>query len=55
MLKAFKDVMKEAFHYGNERSVLELINEFYALNDMDMHPDTYVERVIDDKSLLYNF
>lgn len=55
MFLSFKDVMKEAWHFGNTRSKLELINELYALNDMDMEPNTYVERLMDDKSLLYNF
>lgn len=55
MTKSFFDVFKEAFHFGNVRSKLELINEYYALNDMDMEPNTYAERLIDDKSLLYNF
>lgn len=55
MFRAFKEVMGEMFHYGDEKSLLELVNEFYALNDMDMHPDVYVEKLLDDKSLMYNF
>jgi len=52
-IKSFFNTMKELGHFGNRRSLLELINEKYALNDMDSN--TYAERILDDHSLIYNF
>lgn len=52
-ITSFFNTMKELGHFGNRRSKLELINEKYALNDMDSN--MYAQRLLDDHSLIYNF
>ena len=34
---SFFNTFRELTHFGNRRSKLELLNELYALNDMDMN------------------
>lgn len=48
-LSAYSDM----FHYGNGQSKAELINELYALNDMDVN--SYVRRITSDKNGFWHF
>lgn len=51
-MDSFFTTYKELIHFGNGRSKLELINERFRLNDMDIN--SYPQRVYDDHSLIYN-
>ena len=53
MTDSWLTAYSEMFHYGNGRSKSELINEFYALNDMDVN--TYVQRITSDKNGFWHF
>lgn len=53
MKDAWLYAYSEMFHYGNGRSKAELINEFYALNDMDVN--TYIQRITSDKNGFWHF
>jgi len=51
-MDSFFNTYRELIHFGNGRSKLELINERFGLNDMDIN--AYPERVYDDHSLIYS-
>lgn len=50
--KAFKIVYKELFHYSDTPTKVQLLNELYGVNDMDMN--TYVDRIKSDQSGFFN-
>lgn len=50
---SFFNTFRELTHFGNKRSKLELLNELYALNDMDMN--VYAQHLEDGHNLFYNF
>ncbi len=50
---AFFSAYRDLFVFGNKPTKNSLINELYALNDMDMN--TYVEKCKQDQYGLYNF
>lgn len=51
-MDSFFNTYRELIHFGNGRSKLELLNEKFGLNDMDIN--AYPERVYDDHSIPYN-
>ena len=53
MLDAWISAYAEMFHYGNGKSKMELINEYYALNDMDVN--TYIKNITSDRNGLWHF
>lgn len=53
MVKAYKHAIADAVHYGNNKSMSELLNEQYGLNDMDMN--TYADKVKSDQAGIWNF
>lgn len=53
MTKAYKYAIADAIHYGNTKSMLELLNEQYGLNDVDMN--TIADKIKSDQSGIWNF
>lgn len=51
-MDSFFNTYRELIHFGNGRSKLELINEQFGLNDMDVN--AYADRVYDDHSIIYS-
>lgn len=51
-MKAFKIVYADAFHWSEEPTKLQLLNELYAMNDMDMN--TYLKGIASDRHGIYN-
>nr|DAT46459.1 MAG TPA: hypothetical protein [Caudoviricetes sp.]DAU59248.1 MAG TPA: hypothetical protein [Crassvirales sp.] len=52
MLKAIKAVYTDLFHYSDKPTKVQLLNELYGINDMDMN--TYVERIQSTQGLMAN-
>lgn len=52
MLKAIKIVYADLTHYSDTPTKVQLLNELYGVNDMDMN--TYVERIQSTQGLLAN-
>lgn len=50
--KAFKIVYKDLLHFSETPTKVQLINELYGINDMDMN--TYVDRIRSEKGGLFN-
>lgn len=51
---AVKKVYQDLFHFGNEFTVTELLNQQYGFNDMDAN--TYIDRIkTDNTGILYHF
>ena len=53
MKDAFFWIYKDLMHFGDTKSMAELINEQYGLNDMDMN--SLVEKISSDNVGIYNF
>lgn len=53
VIAAYKFICKDYFHYSNVKSISELMNEVYGLNDMDMN--TYADKIKSDQSGVWNF
>lgn len=53
MKDAFFWIYKDLMHFGDDKSMAELINEQYGLNDMDMN--SLVEKISSDNVGIYNF
>lgn len=53
MQDAFFWIYKDMMHFGDTKSMAELINEQYGLNDMDMN--SLVEKISSDNVGIYNF
>ena len=53
MMDSFFWIMKDLKHLGDEKSMGELFNEQYGLNDMDMN--SYVDKINSDNVGIFNF
>lgn len=54
MMFAVKKVYQDLFHFGNQFTVTELLNQQYGFNDMDAN--TYIDRIkTDNTGILYHF
>lgn len=53
MMDSFFWIMDDLRHFGDNKSMGELINEQYGINDMDMN--SYVEKINSDNVGLFNF
>lgn len=51
--KAISIVGQDLFHYSDKPTLCSLLNELYAINDMDMN--TYAERISKAKKGIWNF
>nr|DAR76421.1 MAG TPA: hypothetical protein [Caudoviricetes sp.] len=52
MLKAIKIVYADLTHYSDTSTKVQLLNELYGVNDIDMN--TYIERIQSTQGLLAN-
>ena len=52
-LKAGKIVYADAFHHSDNPTKLSLLNELYAINDMDMN--SYAKNIASDRHGIFNF
>lgn len=52
LFSAFKYVYKDLMHYSNTPTKVQLLNEVFGVNDMDMN--TYVDRVKTDQGGIFN-
>jgi hypothetical protein len=52
-LKAGKIVYADAFHHSDNPTKLSLLNELYAINDMDMND--YAKNIASDRHGIFNF
>lgn len=50
---AFKTVYGDMIHYSDKPTKVQLVNELYGINDMDMN--TYVDKIKNDQHGIYNF
>lgn len=53
MMDSFFWIMSDLKHFGDEKSMGELFNEQYGLNDMDMN--SYVDKINSDNVGIFNF
>lgn len=53
MVDSFFWIYNDLKHFGDDKSMAELINEQYGINDMDMN--TYVEKIHSDNVGMWNF